>query len=46
MRNIGGRITRFDVDIARRALSPSIQMSGVVYDVATGLIEVVVPPGA
>ena len=35
---------RIDVDIARRALPPSLLVSGVVYDVETGLIEVVVPP--
>ncbi len=35
---------RIDVDIARRVLPPSLLVSGVVYDVNTGLIEVVVPP--
>jgi carbonic anhydrase len=37
---------RIDVDIARRVLPPSLLVSGVVYDVDTGLIEVVVPPTA
>lgn len=35
---------RIDVDIARRVLPPSLLVSGVVYDVETGLIKVVVPP--
>jgi carbonic anhydrase len=35
---------RIDVDIARRTLPPTILVSGLVYDVSTGLIEVVVPP--
>jgi carbonic anhydrase len=35
---------RIDVDSARQVLPPSIYVSGVVYDVKTGLIEVVVPP--
>jgi carbonic anhydrase len=35
---------RIDVDIARRTLPPSILVSGLVYDVNTGLIEIVVPP--
>jgi carbonic anhydrase len=35
---------RIDVEIARRALPPTLLVSGVVYDVDTGLIEVVVPP--
>ena len=35
---------RIDVDIARRALPPSLLVSGVVYDVETGLIGVVDPP--
>jgi carbonic anhydrase len=35
---------RIDVDIARRVLPPSLLVSGVVYDVTTGLIDVVVPP--
>ena len=34
---------RLDVAIARRALPPGRAVSGVVYDVATGLIEVVDP---
>jgi carbonic anhydrase len=34
---------RIDVDIARRTLPPSLLVSGLVYDVNTGLIEVVVP---
>ena len=33
-----------DVDVARQVLPPSLLASGVVYDVNTGLIEVVVPP--
>ena len=37
---------RIDADIARRALPPSLLVSGLVYDVKTGLIEVVVPPTA
>jgi carbonic anhydrase len=36
---------RIDVEIARRAL-PSRVVSGLVYDTETGLVEVVVPPGA
>ena len=32
---------RIDADIARRALTPSILVSGAVYDVSTGLIEIV-----
>jgi carbonic anhydrase len=35
---------RVDVDIARRTLPASLLISGLVYDVSTGLIEVVVPP--
>ncbi len=35
---------RIDVDIARRTFPPSILVSGLVYDVNTGLIEVAVPP--
>jgi len=35
---------RIDVDIARRVLPPSLLVAGAVYDVNTGLIEVVVPP--
>ena len=34
---------RIDVDIARRTLTPSLLVSGLVYDVNTGLIDVVVP---
>jgi carbonic anhydrase len=34
---------RIDVDIARRALPLSILVSGAVYDVSTGLIEVIRP---
>jgi carbonic anhydrase len=34
---------RIDVDIARHALSPDLLVSGLVYDVDTGLIELVVP---
>ena len=34
---------RIDVDIARRTFPPSLLVSGLVYDVNTGLIEVVVP---
>jgi carbonic anhydrase len=35
---------RIDVDIARRTLPPTILVSGLVYDVNTGLIEIVTPP--
>jgi carbonic anhydrase len=35
---------RIDVEIARRTL-PGRVISGLVYDIETGLIEVVVPPG-
>jgi carbonic anhydrase len=35
---------RIDVDIARQTFPPSLHVSGLVYDVNTGLIEVVVPP--
>jgi carbonic anhydrase len=35
---------RLDVGIARSALPASLLASGVVYDVNTGLIDVVVPP--
>ena len=35
---------RVDVDIARRTLPAGLLVSGLVYDVDTGLIEVVVPP--
>ena len=34
---------RIDVDIARRTLPPSLLVSGLVYDVNTGLIDVAVP---
>jgi carbonic anhydrase len=34
---------RIDVDVARHRLPPDLLVSGLVYDVATGLIEVVVP---
>jgi carbonic anhydrase len=34
---------RIDVDIARRKLLHGLLVSGVVYDVSTGLIEVVRP---
>src|ERR1700747_449011 len=34
---------RIDVDIARHSLPPDLLISGLVYDVDTGLIEVVVP---
>jgi carbonic anhydrase len=34
---------RIDVDIARRTLPPTILVSGLVYDVNTGLIEIVRP---
>ena len=34
---------RIDVDFARQALPPSLLVSGLVYDVNTGLIEIVVP---
>jgi carbonic anhydrase len=37
---------RIDVDIARRTFPPSLIVSGLVYDVNTGLIEVIVPPTA
>ncbi|GIF63546.1 carbonic anhydrase [Asanoa ishikariensis] len=35
---------RLDVDLMKQALPPGIAVSGLVYDVHTGLIEVVVPP--
>jgi carbonic anhydrase len=35
---------RIDVGIARQALPPSLLVSGLVYDVNTGLVDVVVPP--
>jgi carbonic anhydrase len=35
---------RIDVDIARRTLPAGLVVSGLVYDVDTGLVEVVVPP--
>jgi carbonic anhydrase len=31
------------VDLARQAVPPGVAVSGLVYDVDTGLIEVVVP---
>jgi carbonic anhydrase len=34
---------RIDVDIARHKLPPDLLVSGLVYDVDTGLIDVVVP---
>ena len=37
---------RIDVGLARQALPPSILVSGLVYDVNTGLVDVVVPPAA
>ena len=33
---------RIDVEIARHAVPPTVAVSGLVYDVETGLIEVVV----
>jgi carbonic anhydrase len=35
---------RIDVDIVRRTLTAGVVVSGLVYDVDTGLVEVVVPP--
>ena len=35
-----------DVEVARQALPAGLLVSGVVYDVDTGLIDVVVPPAA
>jgi len=35
---------RLDAGIARLALPPSLRVTGVVYDVDTGLIEGVDPP--
>jgi carbonic anhydrase len=35
---------RIDVDIVRRTLPAELLVSGLVYDVDTGLVEVVVPP--
>ena len=35
---------RIDVDIVRRTLPARLVVSGLVYDVDTGLVEVVVPP--
>jgi carbonic anhydrase len=35
---------RVDVGIARQSLPAGLVVSGLVYDVKTGLIEVVVPP--
>src|SRR5215469_1930192 len=40
------RSVRIDVDIARKSLPPNLVVSGLVYDVDTGLIEVVVPATA
>ena len=37
---------RYDVDFARQLFPPSLQVAGLVYDVQTGLIEIVVPPAA
>ena len=34
---------RIDVEIARQTFPPSLLVSGLVYDVNTGLVEVVVP---
>jgi len=34
---------KIDVEIARHRLPPDLLVSGLVYDVDTGLIEVVVP---
>jgi carbonic anhydrase len=35
---------RIDVDIVRRTLPAALVVSGLVYDIDTGLVEVVVPP--
>jgi carbonic anhydrase len=35
---------RIDVDIIRQVFPPEVLVSGLVYDVNTGLVEVVVPP--
>jgi carbonic anhydrase len=35
-----------DVEIIKRALPPGLPVSGLVYDVHTGLVEIVVPPEA
>jgi carbonic anhydrase len=37
---------RIDVGIARQMFPPSVLVSGLVYDVKTGLVEVVVPSAA
>ncbi|GIF72293.1 carbonic anhydrase [Asanoa siamensis] len=37
---------RIDVEAIRKALPPGFPVSGLVYDVSTGLIEVVVPTGS
>ena len=37
---------RVDVGIARQTLPAGLLVSGLVYDVNTGLIEIVVPPTA
>ena len=34
---------RIDTEIARRSLPPSLKVSGIVYDVDTGLIEIIDP---
>jgi carbonic anhydrase len=35
---------RIDVEMARRALPSGLLVSGLVYDVSTGLVDIVVPP--
>jgi carbonic anhydrase len=35
---------RVDVDVAEKGLPAGVFASGLVYDVATGLVEIVVPP--
>jgi carbonic anhydrase len=37
---------RIDVDIARRTFPPTLVVAGLVRDVNTGLIEIIVPPTA
>ncbi len=37
---------RIDVDVVKRALPAGLLVTGLVYDVDTGLVEVVVPPAA
>jgi len=44
VRDHGEAEVRVDVGIARPALPPSLPVTGVVYDVDTGLIEVIDPP--